>query len=54
VGSERQVRVAAHQSLICKSFQFFACALRRGWKESTERLVILPEDDPEVFSSHLH
>jgi len=41
-----------HQDLICGQSPFFRAALNGDWKESKERKVKLPEDDPDAF--HLY
>ncbi len=38
-----------HQDLICDQSPFFRAALNGNWKESKERKVKLPEDDPVAF-----
>lgn len=38
-----------HESLAVKLSDFFAAAVRKGWKESIKRTVKLPEEDPELF-----
>ncbi|EON65084.1 hypothetical protein W97_04319 [Coniosporium apollinis CBS 100218] len=39
-----------HERLLRDASRFFDAAMRGGWKESTERVVLLPVDDPEVFN----
>jgi hypothetical protein len=36
------------------ALSFFKNALKPYWKGSNERLLILTEDDPEIFSFYLH
>jgi hypothetical protein len=35
--------------MICARSKFFYCAMNGDWVEKDERLVKLPEDDPEIF-----
>ncbi|KAI5841035.1 hypothetical protein DFP73DRAFT_556623 [Morchella snyderi] len=42
----------AHEGILSKS-DFFQKALNGGFKEASTREVLLPEDDPEIFSSVL-
>ncbi|OCK76077.1 hypothetical protein K432DRAFT_408480 [Lepidopterella palustris CBS 459.81] len=39
-----------HEDLICSRSRFFANAMRHDWKESSERLVPLPDDHPSTFA----
>ena len=42
-----------YESLISSNSAFFANALGRDWKEARERVVPLPENEPEVFRLYL-
>lgn len=42
----------AHKGILCKS-PFFSCALNGSFREARENTVMLPEDDPKIFSSVL-
>jgi hypothetical protein len=42
-----------HEDLICPRSQFFRKAMSGPWKESEERKVDLPEDEPGVFALYL-
>ncbi len=43
----------AHEHLLKEASPFFAKALEGEWKESTEGIVPLPDDEPVVFSLYL-
>lgn len=43
----------AHESLLCESSPFFRAALEKQWKESMEKKIYLPEDDPAVLNACL-
>ncbi|KAG9199448.1 hypothetical protein G6514_008513 [Epicoccum nigrum] len=43
-----------HESLICSRSKFFQKAVHGEWKESEERKVSLPEDEPSVFLTYLN
>jgi hypothetical protein len=49
VGSENPQDYAIHESLIKPVSEFVSLALDKDWKEAKERLIPLPDDDPEVF-----
>lgn len=42
-----------HEELICESSEFFRKALAGNWKETQDRIVKLPEDDPDMFALYL-
>lgn len=42
-----------YESLITSNSAFFANALGHDWKEAQERVVPLPENEPEVFRLYL-
>jgi hypothetical protein len=42
-----------HEDLICPRSHFFRKAMSGPWKESEERKVDLPEDEPGVFALYL-
>jgi hypothetical protein len=42
-----------YESLITSNSAFFASALGHDWKEAHERVVPLPENEPEVFRLYL-
>lgn len=45
---------SVHQSLIRASSSFFEKALGGKWKESAQRTVRLPDDDPNIFALYIH
>lgn len=53
VGSEEKA-FSVHENLIRASSIFFDKALSGNWKESHERVIKLPEDEPEVFAIYVH
>jgi hypothetical protein len=54
VGSDSGIKeFSVHEDLICPRSHFFEKALNGAWKESEERKVDLPEDEPEVFALYL-
>lgn len=42
--------VFIHQNLVCESSMFFRSMLTHKWKESADRIVLLPYDDPITFN----
>jgi hypothetical protein len=42
-----------HEELICESSDFFRGAMSGEWKEAGDRVVSLPDDDPDVFALYL-
>jgi hypothetical protein len=50
---EREVFTIDSEILTSRSL-FFRKALSGGFKEAEERVVKLPEDDPEIFGIYLH
>lgn len=48
-----QVEFTAHKSVLCERSAFFAAALKPEWTNNQERVVQLPEDDPQAFSAYL-
>lgn len=53
VGEERQVYVV-HERLIRASSPFFDRAMSGRWRESAQRTVTLPDDDPWIFGIYVH
>ena len=39
-----------HESLLTSRSKFFKKAMNKGWKEAEDKLVKLPEDDPDIFA----
>ena len=55
VGEEPgQKRFSVHESFICSRSEFFRRAMNGDWAEREERLVKLPEDDPETFGIYVN
>lgn len=50
---ESEVFIIESEALVHRSL-FFRKALSGGFKEAQERVVKLPEDDPEIFGIYLH
>ncbi|KAN0110135.1 hypothetical protein V8E51_006522 [Hyaloscypha variabilis] len=49
VGPERK-QFTFPEALLCDRFKFFRAAFEGGFRESTEKSIDLPEDDPVAFS----
>ncbi|KAH7094899.1 hypothetical protein FB567DRAFT_600599 [Paraphoma chrysanthemicola] len=55
VGKEpRQERFLVHEGIFSARSEFFRRAMNGNWAERDERLIELPEDDPEVFSMYVN
>jgi hypothetical protein len=50
VGSKRKT-FAIHKALICNRSQFFSKVFNSSFKEGTEGVMYLPEDDPQAFGA---
>ena len=50
VGTVTPKRFNVHEALVKPRSEFVRLALRGEWKEAQERIIPLPEDDPDVFS----
>lgn len=50
---EDEVKFVLHQAIVCTTSLFFRAICNGKWKESEERLLRLPEVDPEMFSIYL-
>lgn len=49
VGEEdNQKEFAIHEAIICTRSVFFAKAMKSTWKEGEEKIVCLPEEDPDI------
>jgi hypothetical protein len=46
-------KFSIHKALVVERSKFFANALNGSWKESDDGIVLLPEDDPEIFELYL-
>lgn len=51
VGAEER-HFTLHQDLVCNSSKFFRAACSETWLEGQEKLVRLPETDPDVFQEY--
>lgn len=49
VGTNPTEEFIVHQGLVCKHSEFFKAALKGSWRESEEKVVKFPEDEPELF-----
>ncbi|KAF2501374.1 hypothetical protein BU16DRAFT_197075 [Lophium mytilinum] len=52
VGAEAEA-FSVHDTLLCSRSKFFAVALNGKWKESDDRIIKLPDDDPNVFRDYV-
>ncbi|KAF1920341.1 hypothetical protein BDU57DRAFT_425817, partial [Ampelomyces quisqualis] len=51
VGSGNNTReFGVHEALLTSRSEFFDKAMGKGWKEAEEKVVKLPEDDPDAFA----
>ncbi|KAF2869128.1 hypothetical protein BDV95DRAFT_112896 [Massariosphaeria phaeospora] len=46
-------KFAVHKDLICSRSEFFRTCMNGKWKESEDKIVKLPEEDPKVFERYL-
>ncbi|PYI25302.1 hypothetical protein BP00DRAFT_452242 [Aspergillus indologenus CBS 114.80] len=53
VGDEQKV-FGVHEGLVRSSSPFFNRALAGEWKESVQRTVPLPDDEPEIAALYIH
>ncbi len=51
--ASHQQEFFVHQSLICGRSEFFSNAMSGHWKETVNREVPLPEDEPDIFALYL-
>lgn len=51
---EKQETFDVHEALITPRSLFFKKAMSGSWKESEDRIVNLPEEDPEIFKIYVH
>ncbi|KAI4634342.1 hypothetical protein J4E83_001660 [Alternaria metachromatica] len=55
VGKEPdQQRFSVHEGIMCARSEFFQRAMNGNWTESKERIIRLPEDDPEIFNIYIN
>lgn len=53
VGDEKET-FSVHENLIRTSSPFFDKALTGAWRESSQRTIQLPEDEPKIFAIYVH
>lgn len=53
VGPEKK-RFEIHKGLVCSRSEFFKAAFTGNFKESTDGILTLPEDDPAPFKHFVH
>lgn len=54
VGQQPQHKdFTVHEDLICSRSEFFKNAMNGSWRESDERMIPLPEDEPGTFALYL-
>ncbi|KAJ5092917.1 hypothetical protein N7456_008778 [Penicillium angulare] len=53
VGKKKE-SFTVHEQLIFASSPFFKAAFTGKWKESKERIISLPQDDPDAFAIYAH
>ncbi|KAK3715689.1 hypothetical protein LTR37_006914 [Vermiconidia calcicola] len=46
-------RYVVHKNLVCDNSSFFRAACNGDWKETKEKVVRLPEVDPDIFANYL-
>lgn len=54
MGLESPTVFYVHETLVRASSEFFDKAMGSDWKEATERVMRLPDDDPAVFRLYMH
>ncbi|KAH9845206.1 hypothetical protein Tdes44962_MAKER06780 [Teratosphaeria destructans] len=50
---EEEGEILVHESLIRTCSSFFEAALSKPWKESTERTILLPDDEPNIVKLYV-
>jgi hypothetical protein len=53
VGAQQEV-FSVHERLVRASSSFFDKAMAGDWKESQQRTIHLPDDEPEIFALYVH
>ncbi|KAF2660739.1 hypothetical protein K491DRAFT_573800, partial [Lophiostoma macrostomum CBS 122681] len=51
--AQQQEEFIVHEHIITTRSKFFEAALKDAWKEAEERVIKLPEDDPEVVLQYV-
>ncbi|PNP57774.1 hypothetical protein THARTR1_01932 [Trichoderma harzianum] len=54
VGSSDPVTFSVHETLICRTSDYFKTAMKAHWETSTSGSITLKEEDPEIFEIYLH
>lgn len=54
VGGTPTKKFSIHESIISPRSEFVRLSLKDGWKEGVERVIMLPDDDPDVFALYQH
>ncbi|EED13876.1 conserved hypothetical protein [Talaromyces stipitatus ATCC 10500] len=54
VGGDQNEIFSIHERLIRASSPFFDKAMSRKWKESLERTIKLPDNEPKIFQLYVH
>lgn len=47
-------RYLVHEDILCATSDFFKNAMKGQWKESTEKLINLPNEESEIFAIYVH
>lgn len=50
VGRDNGRSFRLHEALVSARSDFFAAALTGQWKEAKDKIIDLPEDDPDIFA----
>lgn len=50
---EKEQRFTLYKKIVCGSSDFFQCCCKNQWKEGAERIVRLPEAEPDVFAVYV-
>jgi hypothetical protein len=45
---------SVHENFVCGSSPFFDRAMTGTWRDSLERAVQLPDEEPEIFALYVH
>ncbi|KAL3477661.1 hypothetical protein BJX99DRAFT_269737 [Aspergillus californicus] len=53
IGKEKRSFIV-HETLIRNSSPYYNEVLTRDWEDATERRILFPDDDPEIFELYLH
>jgi hypothetical protein len=54
VGTDSTLKTfAVHENLLCERSGFFRTCLNGKWKESDDRNITLPDDDPSIIQLYI-